>query len=90
MLLDASQVGASAGGVFRTVVEITNVSATAGMIIESFKVRSYVDHADDTSTPAYELDTVFGFFPGEALANQPRHISWNYKGRTTASLAATA
>ncbi|MEM7603960.1 MAG: polyketide synthase dehydratase domain-containing protein [Myxococcota bacterium] len=57
-------------GVFRTVVKITNVSATAGMIIESFTVRCYVDHPDGTSTPAYELDTVFGFFPGEALENQ--------------------
>ena len=57
-------------GTFRTVVKITNVSSTAGMIIESFDVMSYVDHADGTSTPAYELKTVFGFFPGAALENQ--------------------
>ena len=52
-------------GVFRTVVEITNISRSAGMIIESFRVRCYVD--DEL---AYELDTVFGFFPHAALANQ--------------------
>lgn len=57
-------------GTFRTVVKITNVSSTAGMIIESFDVMSYVDHADGTSTPAYKLKTVFGFFPGAALENQ--------------------
>ena len=52
-------------GVFRTEVEITNISQSAGMIIESFEVKCYCD--DEL---AYELGTVFGFFPGEALANQ--------------------
>ena len=55
---------------FRTQVKITNVSATAGMIIESFDVMCFLDSPDGTSTPAYELKTVFGFFPKEALENQ--------------------
>jgi len=50
---------------FRTEVEITNVSKSAGMIIQSFEVKCFADE-----TLAYELHTVFGFFPKAALENQ--------------------
>lgn len=43
----------------------TNISSSAGMIIESFKVECLLD-----GELVYEMDTVFGFFPLEALANQ--------------------
>ncbi|MFT4704458.1 MAG: 3-hydroxymyristoyl/3-hydroxydecanoyl-(acyl carrier protein) dehydratase, partial [Bradymonadia bacterium] len=52
-------------GTLITHVEMTNVSATGGMIIESFTVEC---KAGDTLI--YSLDTVFGFFPPAALANQ--------------------
>jgi 3-oxoacyl-(acyl-carrier-protein) synthase/3-hydroxymyristoyl/3-hydroxydecanoyl-(acyl carrier protein) dehydratase/1-acyl-sn-glycerol-3-phosphate acyltransferase len=52
-------------GTFRTVVKITNVSQSAGMIIESFSVRCYIGDVE-----CYELDTVFGFFPKAAFVNQ--------------------
>jgi len=52
-------------GTFRTVVTITNISNSAGMIIESFDVNCFVG-----DTLVYDLKTVFGFFPEEALKNQ--------------------
>jgi 3-hydroxymyristoyl/3-hydroxydecanoyl-(acyl carrier protein) dehydratase len=52
-------------GTLTTEVELTDVSATAGMIIESFKVRCFLGARE-----VYALDTVFGFFPPAALAAQ--------------------
>jgi len=52
-------------GTFRTVVKNTNVSMSAGMIIESFSVRCYIGDVE-----CYELETVFGFFPKAAFVNQ--------------------
>ena len=52
-------------GVLRTEVELVSVSATAGMIIEAFQVRCHLN-----DLPVYNLSTVFGFFPPEALAAQ--------------------
>ncbi|MBD8525375.1 type I polyketide synthase [Pseudomarimonas arenosa] len=52
-------------GTLRTEVELLAVSATAGMIIETFRVRCSLDERS-----VYELNTVFGFFPPEALAAQ--------------------
>ncbi|MEO0323928.1 MAG: 1-acyl-sn-glycerol-3-phosphate acyltransferase [Myxococcota bacterium] len=57
-------------GVFHTSVEITNISKSAGMIIESFRVRCHTRDAGGRETPIYELDTVFGFFPPEAFVDQ--------------------
>ncbi|MGI5862397.1 MAG: 1-acyl-sn-glycerol-3-phosphate acyltransferase, partial [Myxococcales bacterium] len=52
-------------GIFRTRSKLTNVSGSAGMIIVSFDVTCLVGE-----TPVYELKTVFGFFPKEALEAQ--------------------
>ncbi|MBP6078536.1 MAG: hypothetical protein KA505_06990 [Xanthomonadales bacterium] len=52
-------------GTLRTEVELTAVSATAGMIIETFVVNCTLD-----GRAVYELRTVFGFFPPAALAAQ--------------------
>jgi 3-hydroxymyristoyl/3-hydroxydecanoyl-(acyl carrier protein) dehydratase len=52
-------------GTLTTEVTLTDVSATGGMIIESFKVRCFLGERE-----VYALETVFGFFPPEALANQ--------------------
>ncbi|MCB9660085.1 MAG: 1-acyl-sn-glycerol-3-phosphate acyltransferase [Sandaracinaceae bacterium] len=52
-------------GTFRTVVKITNISQSAGMIIESFSVRCFIGDVE-----CYELETVFGFFPKAAFVNQ--------------------
>ena len=52
-------------GTFRTRVKITNVSQSAGMIIESFDVGCFIG-----DVKVYELKTVFGFFPLVALENQ--------------------
>lgn len=53
------------GGTLRTEVELLAVSASAGMIIETFSVRCSI-----AGRPVYALRTVFGFFPPEALAAQ--------------------
>ncbi len=52
-------------GVLTTVVKITNVSQSAGMIVQSydFEIRS-------ATGPVYMGDTTFGFFSKEALASQ--------------------
>ncbi|MBC7172678.1 MAG: polyketide synthase dehydratase domain-containing protein, partial [Polyangiaceae bacterium] len=52
-------------GTFRTVVTITGISSVGGMIIQNFDVNCFIGEVK-----VYELKTVFGFFPGEALANQ--------------------
>jgi acyl transferase domain-containing protein/3-hydroxymyristoyl/3-hydroxydecanoyl-(acyl carrier protein) dehydratase len=52
-------------GTLRTEVELTDVSATAGMIIQTFAVNCTLD-----GRPVYRLRTVFGFFPPAALAAQ--------------------
>lgn len=52
-------------GTLRTEVELTDVSATAGMIIQTFTVLCTLD-----GRPVYRLRTVFGFFPPAALAAQ--------------------
>jgi acyl transferase domain-containing protein/3-hydroxymyristoyl/3-hydroxydecanoyl-(acyl carrier protein) dehydratase/1-acyl-sn-glycerol-3-phosphate acyltransferase len=54
-------------GTLRTRVEITNISKSAGMIIEGFDV---VCHLGDNPDPVYTLKTVFGFFPLAAFENQ--------------------
>jgi PfaB family protein len=52
-------------GTLRTEVELTDVSSSAGMIIETFAVRCWLGEQE-----VYRLRTVFGFFPPEALAAQ--------------------
>jgi len=52
-------------GTLLTKVRSTNTSRTASMIIVSFDVECSID-----GVPVYEMDTVFGFFPQEALQNQ--------------------
>jgi 3-hydroxymyristoyl/3-hydroxydecanoyl-(acyl carrier protein) dehydratase/1-acyl-sn-glycerol-3-phosphate acyltransferase len=52
-------------GTLRTEVTITKISESAGMIIESFDVECYLGDRN-----VYSLQTVFGFFPLEAMANQ--------------------
>jgi len=52
-------------GILRTEVELVEVSATAGMIIETFAVRCWLGERE-----VYRLRTVFGFFPPQALAAQ--------------------
>ena len=52
-------------GRLRTRTKITNISQSAGMIIESFDVECYLGE-----TLVYDLKTVFGFFPNKALQNQ--------------------
>ena len=50
---------------FETHVTITKISKSAGMIIEGFDVECWIN-----STKIYTLQTVFGFFPDQALQNQ--------------------
>ena len=52
-------------GIFKTRVKLTNISRSAGMIIEAFDVTCYLGE-----TKVYSLQTVFGFFPDMALKNQ--------------------
>jgi 3-hydroxymyristoyl/3-hydroxydecanoyl-(acyl carrier protein) dehydratase len=52
-------------GTLVTEVDLVDVSASAGMIIETFSVRCHVQQRE-----VYRLRTVFGFFPPEALAAQ--------------------
>ncbi len=52
-------------GTLRTVVQITGVTRSGGMIIESFEVACFLGEQ-----AVYTMDTVFGFFPIGALANQ--------------------
>ena len=57
-------------GTLKTRVEITQISKTAGMIIEGFDVTCHLDDADGGERQVYAMKTVFGFFPKEALENQ--------------------
>ena len=52
-------------GTLLTKVRSTRTSQMGAMIIVAFEVECSVE-----GTPVYELDTVFGFFPQEALENQ--------------------
>lgn len=52
-------------GTLTTEVELTDVSATGGMIIESFAVRCLLGARE-----VYRLKTTFGFFPPATLAKQ--------------------
>ncbi|MEX1362179.1 MAG: hypothetical protein AB1Z98_03590, partial [Nannocystaceae bacterium] len=52
-------------GTLRTRVRITQISRSGSTIIQGFEVQC---HLGDTEV--YRLDTVFGFFPAEALAEQ--------------------
>lgn len=52
-------------GTLRTHVELTRISQSAGMIIESFDVLCRLGDVE-----VYRLKTVFGFFPAAALENQ--------------------
>jgi 3-hydroxymyristoyl/3-hydroxydecanoyl-(acyl carrier protein) dehydratase/1-acyl-sn-glycerol-3-phosphate acyltransferase len=52
-------------GTLTTHVELLEVSANGPVIIQSFEVHCLLG-----DTPVYDLQTVFGFFPSEALAVQ--------------------
>jgi 3-oxoacyl-(acyl-carrier-protein) synthase/3-hydroxymyristoyl/3-hydroxydecanoyl-(acyl carrier protein) dehydratase len=52
-------------GTLTTKAKITNISMSAGMIIQSFDVECFLG-----DTKIYVMKTVFGFFPAQALANQ--------------------
>ncbi|MBX2797451.1 MAG: polyketide synthase dehydratase domain-containing protein [Myxococcales bacterium] len=52
-------------GTLVTKAKITSISQSGGMIIEAFEVECSLD-----GEPIYDMKTVFGFFPGAALANQ--------------------
>ena len=52
-------------GRLRTGAVLTRIARSAGMLIESFDVACSVG-----DRPVYELKTVFGYFPAEALARQ--------------------
>lgn len=54
-----------ATGTVRTHAELTRVSRSGDMIIESFDVRCTAD-----GVPVFELSTVFGYFPPSAFAHQ--------------------
>lgn len=53
------------GGCLRTDVTITKIAQSGDMIIEGFKLSVFQE-----ARAIYSLDTVFGFFPEEALKNQ--------------------
>jgi acyl transferase domain-containing protein/3-hydroxymyristoyl/3-hydroxydecanoyl-(acyl carrier protein) dehydratase/1-acyl-sn-glycerol-3-phosphate acyltransferase len=66
-------------GTLRTAVTLTNISKSAGMIIVSFEVECFLSARATTSESGtqagmrdeqrvYVMDTVFGFFPPEALS----------------------
>ena len=52
-------------GTLRTVVRNTGISKMGPMIIVNYEVECFVE-----DTLVYDMTTVFGFFPAEALANQ--------------------
>ncbi len=52
-------------GTMRTDVTITGIAKSAGMIIQNFVVSCFLGDVE-----VYSMTTVFGFFPGEALATQ--------------------
>lgn len=62
-------------GTLRTAVSLTNISRSAGMIIVNFDVECFLatgESAAESGMKAerrvYAMDTVFGFFPPEALS----------------------
>ena len=59
-------------GTLITRVKITNISKSAGMVIESFEVQCRLANTGTTAGDdlVYEMNTVFGFFPAAALAAQ--------------------
>ena len=59
-----AEIGRDAG-ILVTRVKLTNISKFAGMIILGFEVTCTAGEA-----VVYTMTTVFGFFPGDALANQ--------------------
>jgi PfaB family protein len=54
-------------GTLRTAVTLKNVSKSAGMIIVSFDVECFLE-GERGEQRVYVMDTVFGFFPPEALS----------------------
>ena len=52
-------------GTLRTEATLDRISRTGGMTIVAFTVRCTLD-----GDPVYDLQTVFGFFPPESMANQ--------------------
>ncbi|MEB3222562.1 MAG: beta-ketoacyl synthase N-terminal-like domain-containing protein [Candidatus Sericytochromatia bacterium] len=55
-------------GTLSTHVTLTKLAQSAGMVIVGFEVRCFLQDAPEA--PVFEMDTVFGFFPGAALASQ--------------------
>ncbi|MFF1463198.1 beta-ketoacyl synthase N-terminal-like domain-containing protein [Streptomyces sp. NPDC058330] len=55
-----------ATGTVRTHAELTRISRSGDMIIESFRVRCTAD-----GVPLFELSTVFGYFPPSSFDDQP-------------------
>ncbi|MEM6790239.1 MAG: beta-ketoacyl synthase N-terminal-like domain-containing protein [Myxococcota bacterium] len=68
-------------GTLTTHTRLTRISATGGMIIQSFSLTCRA--GDDV---VFTLDTVFGFFPAEALAQQ---VGLPVDAARRAALAAT-
>ena len=56
--------------VLRTRAELRDISRLGDVIIESFTARTTAVNGPDEEV-VFEIDTVFGFFPAEALAQQP-------------------
>ncbi|MEL6184059.1 MAG: hypothetical protein AAFU79_05490, partial [Myxococcota bacterium] len=54
-----------ADGILTTKVKLERVAKTGSMIIVGFRVSCSV-----AAGPVYDMDTVFGFFPGESLRSQ--------------------
>jgi acyl transferase domain-containing protein/3-hydroxymyristoyl/3-hydroxydecanoyl-(acyl carrier protein) dehydratase len=59
------------GTLLRTRAEIRDISRLGDMIIESFSARTSVAGGPGDGEDVFELETVFGFFPKQALATQP-------------------
>ena len=79
-------------GGLNTRVSVTNVSASGGMILQSFAFEM----TDDAGRTVYDGDTYFGFFSREALANQvgireaQRHVPFRGRNRPRAVLPVSA
>ncbi len=54
-------------GTLRTAVTLTNISQSAGMIIVGFDVECFLSN-ESRESRVYVMNTVFGFFPPEALS----------------------
>ncbi len=59
------------GTLLRTRAEIRDISRLGDMIVESFSARTTVAGGPSDGEDVFELETVFGFFPAQALASQP-------------------